>query len=542
MNKKALRIAGWALGLSLAVAGIGFAAIHASHSAAPLEVRAAGKSTTLISTSIDKIGSGTGYAPYDGTHTVNGYSFVSSNVMPNSSKIQFKANSGTLYNSTAFTDGVASVTIADVDTLTVTFGTSANGGCTTAATKTGTSSPWTYTPSVSGTYKYIKIAKTSKNAASTSSIVILEQDTSSPDSISPKAASFNVYNGETLNLSSCVTVTGSGALSFSADKTTYGTITTGVFSASAVGGPTTITATKGSASTTFQINVLATPTYSQLTAIEKLYPGMKVVIGCDTAETDYVVTTDPTSSNKYFIIETASISAGVLTSSKALEFTVGGTVNNWTLTSKNGYLVQGSSGKDLVQADGVSTWTITLDASNNILIANTGGASYGTIQKNDSLERVKPYAADGQTPVQLFVKAEADTSEGHIFSFIKDNMRMGDTALEGNGSGLCKSSNYYSTAKTAFNGAGLTNDERVAFFNPSNAQYAAARARLTKWAAANGEAFDGDNKVLKANQSFAFGNSYSSNDSTIPLLVTVATLGTGAAVGFFLFQRKRREI
>lgn len=62
-------------------------------------------------TEIDNINSGTGYAAYDGSHTADGINYTSSDVMEQSSLIQFRANSGYLFNTTNFSNDITRIVI-----------------------------------------------------------------------------------------------------------------------------------------------------------------------------------------------------------------------------------------------------------------------------------------------------------------------------------------------------------------------------------------------------------------------------------------------
>lgn len=62
-------------------------------------------------TEIDNINSGTGYAAYNGSHTADGINYTSSNVMEQSSLIQFQSNSGYLFNTTNFSNDITRIVI-----------------------------------------------------------------------------------------------------------------------------------------------------------------------------------------------------------------------------------------------------------------------------------------------------------------------------------------------------------------------------------------------------------------------------------------------
>lgn len=90
----------------------------------------------------------TSYSSSDGEHEIDGITFTSSNVSQNSSKIQFKSNSGYLYNNTPMPGNITKITLATTTNLTIKVGTSANPSSGTTVTSG---------ESISGSYKYFYI-------------------------------------------------------------------------------------------------------------------------------------------------------------------------------------------------------------------------------------------------------------------------------------------------------------------------------------------------------------------------------------------------
>ena len=86
------------------------------------------------------------------------------------------------------------------------------------------------------------------------------------DSITPKSASFTVAQGGTLDLTTCVTTTGTGALSFTAPSNSYFSISGTTLSATqTTGGPITVTGHKGSETATFGVSVVQQVVFSKFT-------------------------------------------------------------------------------------------------------------------------------------------------------------------------------------------------------------------------------------------------------------------------------------
>lgn len=71
-------------------------------------------------------GSGSGYAPYNGTRTIGGISIYTSQVMLQSGAIQFQTNKGIMYNKTAMPGKITKITLKTSTNLTIKVGTSEN--------------------------------------------------------------------------------------------------------------------------------------------------------------------------------------------------------------------------------------------------------------------------------------------------------------------------------------------------------------------------------------------------------------------------------
>ena len=91
MNKLLSKIGVAIVGMAMAI-GVGVAAgISSSNEAKPAQ--ATGEVITITKNSIDVVDEGSdGYAKYNGDHTIGGYTFASSQVMPNGNNIQFQGN------------------------------------------------------------------------------------------------------------------------------------------------------------------------------------------------------------------------------------------------------------------------------------------------------------------------------------------------------------------------------------------------------------------------------------------------------------------
>ena len=312
---------------------------------------------------------------------------------------------------------------------------------------------------------------------------------------------------------------------------------TGLVTAKGVGtAAITVTTVNGgfTATSTITVNPFAGE-YHKITDASKLYAGMKFALVYENGASSKVAGTIA-SGKVFFSSEDATVDGGEATSSSETVFTLGGTVNEWTLTTSQGLLFA-TGAKSLEfdsEAEGAdSTWQITITDGNVFITSNTDG--YGTIKYNTSSPRFLNYAS-GQASIQLY----AADPDDNVYGFISNYMKMGDTSLAGDGNGACKDSGYYLNAKIALND--LTSGEKSAFQNNTGSKYTAALARYNKWAVANNDAapFDGYDEVHTTLRSASvFATTETSN--TVAIIVIVSITSVGAIAGYF-FIRKRRVI
>ncbi len=132
--------------------------------------------------------------------------------------------------------------------------------------------------------------------------------------------------------------------------------------------------------------------------------------------------------------------------------------------------------------------------------------------------------------------------------FSADYMKMAtyDPSLDNTGGtnacyGTDGTDGYYATAKEYYN-LTLTTAERTLICD-EDGLYATAYDRLQKWAVACGDSIDTeDNFILKAPVAAGLSMGLTSNDSgNLVLIITIISIGAVAAGGFFLVQRKRKQ-
>ena len=139
---------------------------------------------------------------------------------------------------------------------------------------------------------------------------------------------------------------------------------------------------------------------------------------------------------------------------------------------------------------------------------------------NDANEYMK------MSSIVITLKNENETAAG---LFIKNYMHP-EISKDSNGTGECKTSGWYSDAKTAF--ASLDSGIKEAFAETSYAQ------RLEAWAIANGETFNAETGAFSSNRS-VFGSIES--DDTSAMIVVIAAIAGTTLLGFGLISKKRKQ-
>lgn len=253
----------------------------------------------INTTNFTKPNSGSGYAAYDGNHTINGITIASSNVMINNSALQFKKSGGNLYNSDAMPGNITKITLATTTGFTIYVGTKANPSTTTVTSGS----------TISGSYTYFKVINNSNSAASTATITV-EYSTATTHTLTYSATNGSiegvVYNTSTA-VASGASVTEGGKVTLTAEPADGYTFSSwsveGANSTLSSTSTNPTTFTMGTANATVTANFVAASSVTTPTilpsagAVEK---GQEITMSCETDGATIYYTTDgstPTSSS-----------------------------------------------------------------------------------------------------------------------------------------------------------------------------------------------------------------------------------------------------
>ncbi len=186
----------------------------------------------------------------------------------------------------------------------------------------------------------------------------------------------------------------------------------------------------------------------------------------------------------------------------------------------------GTTGNVSVTVDGVEKANGTLNGTDVVTVSLPQAARGCVLVVNmTNLNRLKVHD----------ISYSASTDAECVTSFVNRYMYMDDYAEN---LGYCKdvSHHYYADAKAAFNA--LFPEQRSLF--ASEDTYAAARARLQNWAAANGDVFDVNNTLVKAYQG-TFGGLTNNDPTAIAVAGLVGGMLLATGIGVLVIRRKKQK-
>lgn len=188
----------------------------------------------------------------------------------------------------------------------------------------------------------------------------------------------------------------------------------------------------------------------------------------------------------------------------------------------------------VLKVNGTSVGALSSSYSTYIVDINPGKTSFTIVTENSNsrvnIQSVKIYHS---------VTTEQDITNSDdcvgLETFITNYMYMDYTQ----NLGYCKDNehHYYSTAKEAFNA--LNTHQRYLFTN--NSAYTAEWARLQAWASFNGESLNSNN-ILSATNVQIINNSFTAEDFSIVLVVSICIAAISLSLYFYIKKKKSDKI
>ncbi len=366
-----------------------------------------------------------------GSITKDDITYEYTDFIKSNGNIQTKANSGAIYNTTAYPGDIQSVSITHSSTARATTILGSSDGSNWEQVATGSGS---ITGDFSGKgYKYFKITRGS-NAAYWVKIEITYGsggDTPQPQDVTLEfpQSSYEATIGETFNAPE-LTVTPSAAASavrYSSSNETVATVDEESGAVTLVSaGTTRITAsisdnaTYNDASDYYDLTVKAGSqpggvVYELLTNLNQLQNGKKVIIA-NKNESGAQKAMGPQQSNNFSETD-VTITSGLTITAPSADvqiLTLEGTTGEWYFkTSDNKYLYAASTSKNYLRTESPATdnakATIVLDSEGNSVITFQGSNTHNLLRYNSGSSLFSCYES-GQQPVYLYVQSDGGST------------------------------------------------------------------------------------------------------------------------------------
>ncbi len=159
-------------------------------------------------------------------------------------------------------------------------------------------------------------------------------------------------------------------------------------------------------------------------------------------------------------------------------------------------------------------------ALGNVIFNNNGSNETATISSVSDGDSYIIYPDNG------FNKTTLDAA-----SFIDKYMKFETKWLDDSGTGQCKASGWYSSAKSAFSSKTSSQKSKILEHEPT-------KYRMQDWAKANGETFNISTGAFSSSNSIL--PVISKNNSNTVALIVIISLVSVTAIGGFFFIRKRK--
>ena len=292
----------------------------------------------------------------------------------------------------------------------------------------------------------------------------------------------------------------------------------------------------GSASVTLAVTSY-TATHTKLTNTSSLYNGMKVILG--NSESGLVGTVHAGGNNMPTAAGSFSSDGSTLSnaSGSGCEYTMWqvtlkdseeNNVTGWAFYDNGYYLTCGTGTsnhwKQTLELTSLCLFNIAFTDGTTSIVAADTHVQRGTIALNGTI--ISAYGSLGSYGViDLYVKESS--SDAAIMSGFEDFFLLIDVDLTSHG--YCTSKHWYEYAKDAYNNT-LTPAQKALITS-------AASARLSAWAAANGDSLSNGSLSSKASNGLLM---LGDETTAITIIVIIAAISV-TSIGAFFALRKRKE-
>ena len=288
--------------------------------------------------------------------------------------------------------------------------------------------------------------------------------------------------------------------------------------------------------------------WNLVTDAATLQVGDTVIIAAKNAEVA-MSTTQNTNNRAQTAIDKSSdgtkLDADPGASVQAFTLTEGTKSGTFGFDAGDGFIYAASSSSNYLRTEATlsdnSSFTISV-SSGSATITAQGTNTRNKIRYNSNSSVFACYSS-GQDDVALYKQTVVGNNE-YLQDWVYNYMHFQTIAEADVSDGTnCKGpTGYYLTAKSALSTLEGSHSGCIALLE-AGGSFAKAKDRYEKWALANGDGapYDGQSGIVTPLGSLRIVGGLDDAGASMPLVVTIAALGTAAAAGFFLFQRKRKE-
>lgn len=207
------------------------------------------------------------------------------------------------------------------------------------------------------------------------------------------------------------------------------------------------------------------------------------------------------------------------------------------IKSASGFYIGNDSDANALKTNASTKYvnTVAFDSDGNVDVVSA--SSHLRFNDTAGQKRFRYYKSSGYTAQESISLYRACTdAELPVQKFVDDNMKFDVVPdFDDEGTGLCKTEGWYSSAKTAYEG--LTAEQKVLFV--TDFWFANAHERLTAWAAANGDKFNASGEIVKAANVVSIGEK--AGNTIVLSSVLLLTAGLLATGGMILLSKKRKR-
>ncbi len=240
-------------------------------------------------------------------------------------------------------------------------------------------------------------------------------------------------------------------------------------------------------------------------------------------------------------IATITNASNIFNGKYGLKFSSGSKSGSMTITLKTATLVSNLNFYTQIYSKDSTTVTVTTSASVGGTFSPTSSLEVNSININATISTITISSPSGQRFYLNYVEVVSGSGGGQssdkLVQWGIDYLFIGDSSFDGNGTGLCKTGNYYRAAKKALltlesTTSGLINTLKT------NSTYSKEYNRYIAWSKANNDSMPFDNDYSFLNNKASYINNDASN---LFIIVVVTSVVAAISLSALLLIKRRKH-